>query len=61
VGMFRRAFGGWVEYGRYLLEVLQPIEVTDESKRLEETLADIRILYKMFYSKKKDLRCSAIK
>ena len=46
MGMFKRAVGGWVEYGRWLrlLEALEVVGGIEESSALVHFLATIRIL-----------------
>jgi hypothetical protein len=54
VGIFRREFGGWVEYGRRCLDTLEAVSVVrgiEEINPLKGNLADIRILGAESYSK----------
>jgi hypothetical protein len=54
VGIFRRAFGGWVEYGRRCLDTLEALSVVrgiEEINPLKGNLANIRILGEESYSK----------
>ena len=53
VAMFKRAAGGWVEYGRYLglWQTLCLVRGTEENKRLEDSLDTIRILCETVYDK----------
>jgi hypothetical protein len=47
VGIFRRAFGGWVEYGRCLCHLERFLDAVESGKDnpLEKKLDGIRILY----------------
>ena len=55
VGIFKRAFGGWVEYGHCLsvLGTLQLARGIDERSSLN-ILAGIRILHATMYGKKEE-------
>jgi hypothetical protein len=62
VGMFKRAKGGWVEYGRSLglLQILCRIRGTEENNRLENDIGIIRILCETPYNKKQRAEASPV-